>query len=57
MSDRLNRLASVHQKIDSMLRREQKRRGASPFVVSRLKKLKLRAKDLMQRLKLSPQRG
>ena len=50
MSDRYYRLMRVHQRIDEQLRREQRRRGASPFVVMRLKKLKLRAKDLMQRL-------
>jgi hypothetical protein len=52
----------AHQRIDEQLRREQRRRGASPFVLMRLKKLKLRAKDLMQRLSRSqspqtPQHG
>ena len=55
MSDRLYRLMLAHQRIDEQLRREQRRRSASPFVVMRLKKLKLRAKDLMQRLSRSPQ--
>ena len=50
MSDRLYRLMLAHQRIDEQMRREQRRRGASPFVLMRLKKLKLRAKDLMQRL-------
>jgi len=40
----------AHQRIDEQLHREQRRRSASPFVLMRLKKLKLRAKDLMQRL-------
>ena len=62
MSDRYYRLMRAHQRIDEQLRREQRRRGASPFVVMRLKKLKLRAKDLMQRLihsqpPQSPQHG
>ena len=57
MSDRLYRLMLAHQRIDEQLRREQRRRGASPFPLMRLKKLKLRAKDLMQRLSRSPQQG
>ena len=57
MSDRLYRLMLTHQRIDDALRREQRRRGVSPFAVMRLKKLKLRAKDLIARLTHSPQRG
>ena len=57
MSDRHYRLMLAHQRIDEQLRREQRRRGASPFLVMRLKKLKLRAKDLMQRLNRAPQRS
>ena len=57
MSNRLYRLMLAHQRIDEQLRREQRRRGASPFLVMRLKKLKLRAKDLMQRLNRAPQRS
>ena len=53
MSNRLYRLMLAHQRIDELLRREQRRRSASPFVLMRLKKLKLRAKDLMQRLSRS----
>ncbi|MEO5577487.1 MAG: DUF465 domain-containing protein [Sphingomicrobium sp.] len=55
MSDRLYRLMLAHQRIDELLRREQRRRGVSPFVLIRLKKLKLRAKDLIQRLVRSRQ--
>ena len=55
MSDRLYRLMLAHQRIDEQLRREQRRRGVSPFVLIRLKKLKLRAKDMIQRLMRSPQ--
>ena len=55
MSNRLYRLMLAHQRIDEQLRREQHRRGASPFLMMRLKKLKLRAKDLMQRLSRSRQ--
>ena len=57
MSDRLFRLMLAHQRIDEELRREQCRRGVSPFTLMRLKKLKLRAKDLMLRLKRAPQHG
>ena len=62
MSDRFYRLMLAHQRIDEQLRREQRRRGASPFELMRLKKLKLHAKDLMQRLSRSqpprtPQHG
>ena len=57
MSDRLYRLMLAHQRIDEQLRREQRRRGASPFLLMRLKKLKLRAKDLMHRQSRSPQYG
>ena len=57
MSDRLYRLMLAHQRIDEQLRREQRRCGASPFLVMRLKKLKLRAKDLLQRLNRAPQRS
>lgn len=57
MSDRLYRLMLAHQRIDGQLRREQRRRSTSPFVVMRLKRLKLRAKDLMQRLSRTQQHG
>lgn len=53
MSDRLFRLMQSHQKIDEALHAEQRRRSASPFAVMRLKRLKLRVKDLMQRLSKS----
>ena len=53
MFNRLYRLMLAHQRIDEQLRREQRRRGASPFLVMRLKKLKLRAKDLIHRLSQS----
>lgn len=54
MSRRLFRLMLVHQRIDDALRREQRRRLPDPFATQRLKKLKLRAKDLMHRLIRSP---
>jgi uncharacterized protein len=57
MSNRLYRLMLAHQRIDETLRREQCRRGVSPFAIIRLKKLKLRAKDLIHRLEASRQHG
>ena len=50
MSARLFRLTEIHQRIDSALRLEQKRRRPDGFRLIRLKKLKLRAKDLMHRV-------
>ena len=46
---RLYRLLEVHQRIDGQLRREQQRRWKDWFRIARLKKLKLRAKDLIHR--------
>lgn len=54
MSDRLYRLFEVHQRIDEELRQEQRRRSRDPFRIMRLKRLKLRAKDLIHRLTLRP---
>ena len=50
MSARLFRLTESHQKIDAALRDEQRRRAPDWFRLVQLKKLKLRAKDLMHRL-------
>ena len=57
MSDRLYRLMLAHQRIDEALRREQRRRGVSPFVLIRLKRMKLRAKDMIAQLSRSPRHG
>lgn len=57
MSDRLYRLMLTHQRIDDALRLEQRRPAASPFALMRLKKMKLRAKDLIQRLSRMPKQG
>ena len=56
VTNRLFRVMLRHQQIDEMLRRAQRSRGVSPFVLMRLKKLKLRAKDLIERLTSAPQR-
>ncbi|MBC7985330.1 MAG: YdcH family protein [Sphingomonadaceae bacterium] len=55
MSNRLYRLMLAHQRIDETLRREQRRRGVSPFVLMRLKKMRLRVKDLIHRQRRAPQ--
>ena len=57
MSKRLFRLTEIHQKIDDVLRREQKRKVPDLFELTRLKKMKLRAKDLMARLHRQPRRA
>lgn len=57
MSSRLFRLTEIHQRIDDALRREQKRRFPDLFRTMKLKKLKLRTKDLIHRLYRSPRRA
>lgn len=49
MHPRLYRLTEVHHRIDRALRHEQKRPRPDWVEVLRLKKLKLRAKDLIHR--------
>ncbi len=49
MHPRLYRLIEAHQRIDSALRREQRRRWPDSFQILRLKKLKVKAKDLIHR--------
>ena len=49
MNPRLYRLIETHQRIDDALRREQRRRWPDAFQILRLKKLRLRAKDLIHR--------
>lgn len=50
MHPRLYRLIETHQKIDEALSDERGRPQPDHFAVVRLKKLKLRAKDLIHRL-------
>ena len=57
MSRRMFRLMLSHQRIDELIRREQRRRFPDMFKLMRLKKLKLRAKDLLQRHLLAPRRA
>lgn len=57
MNPRLYRLIETHQRIDAELRSEQKRPWPDSFRLLRLKKLKLRAKDLIHRLTRSAARA
>ena len=50
MTARLYRLTLMHQRIDERLRLAMKRRHADPLELTRLKKMKLRVKDLIHRL-------
>ena len=50
MTARMYRLTQIHQKIDERLRLEMRRRLPDWAELSRLKKLKLRAKDALHRL-------
>ena len=56
MHPRLYRLIETHERIDRALRREQRRPLPDWFRLLRLKKLKLRAKDLIRRLTRRPQK-
>ena len=49
MHPRLYRLLETHHRIDRALREEQHKRLPDPYRTTRLKKLKLRVKDLMHR--------
>jgi uncharacterized protein len=50
MNTRIFRMLETHARIDDALRREQGRTGGNWQQVRELKKLKLRIKDLIQRL-------
>jgi hypothetical protein len=50
MHPRLYRLLEKHQRIDEQLRLEQHRAGPNWAAVLRLKRLKLRIKDMIHRL-------
>ena len=56
MHPRLFRLIETHQRIDSRLRHELMRPIPDAFQLMRLKRLKLRAKQLIQRFTLQPTR-
>ena len=56
MHPRLFRLIETHQRIDARLRSEIKRPLPDPVQLMRLGRLKLRAKDMIRRFTLKPQR-
>ena len=50
MTARVFRLTQIHQRIDERLRLALKRRKPDDFEIARLKKMKLRVKDLILRI-------
>lgn len=56
MHARLFRLIEAHQRIDSRLSQELERPLPDSFTLMRLKRLKLRVKDLIQRFSRKPER-
>ena len=56
MHPRLFRLIETHQRIDQRLRSELTRPLPDAFQLMRLKRLKLRAKQLIARFTLTPER-
>ena len=56
MHPRLFRLIETHQRIDARLRSEYQRPRPDGLQLMRLKRLKLRVKDLIHRLTRKPQR-
>lgn len=57
MSPRLYRLSLAHQRIDDLIRREQRFRIPNAFRVMRLKRMKLAIKDRLFRLARKPGRA
>ena len=51
---RFYRLTELHRRIDDALRRENRRRGADPFRVLRLKTLKLAVRKRLASLSRQP---
>lgn len=57
MNARLYRLMEKHQRIDRLLELERRRKWRDPFRILRLKKLKLRVKDLIRRIATGQRRA
>ncbi|HSG34881.1 MAG TPA: DUF465 domain-containing protein [Sphingomonadaceae bacterium] len=57
MTGRIYRLTEIHQRIDERLRLARKRKLPDWLELTRLKRMKLRVKDLIHRLSLRPQLG
>ena len=56
MHPRLYRVLESHQRIDEKLRREQRRSSPDSLQLVRLKKLKLRIKNMIHRFLRTPSR-
>ncbi|MBX7531414.1 YdcH family protein [Qipengyuania sp. 1XM1-15A] len=54
MTARTFRLTQIHQRIDERLRMEMRKRSPDTLEISRLKKMKLRAKDALHRMLRRP---
>lgn len=57
MSKAFYRLTLAHQRLDELLRREQKFRFPNPLRLMRLKRMKLSVKDRLVRLARQPGRA
>ena len=55
MTARMFRLTQIHQRIDEHLRLEKRKRLPDPLVITRLTRLKLRARSLLNRITRVPQ--
>ena len=55
MTARMFRLTQIHQRIDERIRLEMRKRRPDWLELSRLKQMKLRAKDALYRLSRKPQ--
>jgi uncharacterized protein len=54
MSPRIFRMLLVHQRLDTALRAEQARRSPDDLRIQRLKRLKLRVKDILHMVSIRP---
>ena len=55
MTARMFRLTQIHQRIDEHLRLEKRKRLPDPLAITRLTRLKLRARSLLNRITRVPQ--
>jgi uncharacterized protein len=56
MTPRIFKILLIHQRLDGELRREQTRRWPDVPRIQRLKKMKLRVKDLLHSLSAAPRK-
>jgi uncharacterized protein YdcH (DUF465 family) len=57
MTARIYRLMEFHQRIDERLRHELRKRRPDWLEATRLRKMKLRVKDLLHRMRQTPSFG